>query len=138
MAAGVAAQHRPQGHGQRRRQHPELTVAPGGLPENFRPHQPPLPQQGLRQPQTKDAEQAHEQAHPAHGVDRLTKQAAGQQGHQQGLGINQDRAQASPRAPQAPRQQALKSRGIHDGEEGKPEPIAAIDHQGAAQGLGRE
>ena len=67
-----------------------------------------MAQQGRRQAQAGNRQQPEHQPQPAHRIDRLAKQGAGQQSHQQGLGIDQHRSQAGPGLPKALGQQPLK------------------------------
>ena len=89
--------------------------------------------QGSRQAQTHDPEQAQKKPTPAHGVDRFTKQAAGEQGDEQRLGINQDRTQARPGLAEALGQEALEQAAIHEGKGHQPGPIGGGNPQGTLQ-----
>ena len=79
-------------------------MAPGLFAKGDGTIEPPVAQHRCRQTQAKDAEQPQQQAHPAHRIDRLPKQTAGQQGHQQGLRIDKYRTQARSGLAQAPSQ----------------------------------
>jgi hypothetical protein len=79
-------------------------MAPGLFAEGDRTIEPPVAQHRCRQTKAKDAEQPQQQARPAHWIDRLPKQTAGQQGHQQGLRIDEYRTQARSGLAQAPSQ----------------------------------
>jgi hypothetical protein len=89
-----------------------------------------MAQQRPRQAEAGDASEAHQQAQPAHRVDRLAEQQPGQKGHGQGLGINQHRAQGGARATQSLGEQALKQAAVHQGKQQQPGPIGRGHRQG--------
>ena len=113
-------------------------MAPGVQALHGRALQPPLAQQLRRQTKADDAEQPHQQPQPAHRIDRLAEQGSRQQRHQQGLGIDQHRAQTSAGLGEAPGQQPLEQGGIHEREGEQGGDVAGINAQGAAQEPGHQ
>ena len=90
------------------------------------------------QTEAEDPQQPDQQAQPAHRVDRLAEERAGQQGHQQGLGIDQDRPEAGPALAQAPGQQTLEQAAVHGGEEQQPGQVQRVHPPGPSEAAGRQ
>ena len=104
-AAGVATEHRAQGHGQRRRQHPGHRDCP--LQEASPSTASPTATNGaanLWQPQAEIPSKPQHQAKPAHGIDRLGKQAAGQQAPPSAAGNQSTPNRDQHRCPPGPGQ----------------------------------
>jgi len=127
--AGETAEHGAEGHGQRCQQHPAGALLPSRLQNGEIGLKPPVLKQWGRHPQADDSGQTHHQTDPANRVDRLSKQPAGQQGHDQRLGIDQHRTETGTGALQPLGQAELKQNRIHQGEQQEPTAVPWIDRQ---------